>query len=435
MFNEIVSVFTSGDIAKMLTFSLGFIIIVGFSVFLIIVAKKFGIMFNIKGPSGENLFKHQEELHQQHSQPQSQPSPKPMPNPEINAVLTAEQRQSLAQNQLMPLDKKLKQEYENLNENLHLETALSEVDFTSEKAWDKIQQMKLNTTIDKKEFLIEELTKKNENLRKKIMELNRELTRYKLKEDPELVILKSSREDFRTSFHEEFRSICLYERIIDKLNKENFKQYLDEIIYRVLEQMGKNLILLYQTKYWKDEYAFIDYMKQQHGQDISDEFSVGLKQMKLIEVGSKKTLKERRKEIDKRIISVSNGLGREVWDKLYNKTKKGFKPTLIKEAAISFDNFKNKVWNPKLFHSLIYSVGVDMITTYEQIRSESFDKEMVIAIQLFELLFSRIEADMKDKVLQNFIAKNGNEDLLGESAPKKKTFDSNSVSNLFGLDE
>lgn len=379
--NELINVFTGGDIFKMIVFLIGILVLGGFGLCIIIIAKKYGIRIKLFGNHGKDIFEYTDENKQFQNMVD-----KSYNRPSILVKPIEETKLDLEELQIQKVQDFSKQKWEEI----------IELDSKEKTSHAKI--------LEKKELIIEKLSQKNAELRKEIQTLNEQLKKYKLEEAPEILAFRNILQDLEESYVSEIKSICLFEKIIEKVTPDTVEQIAKDVTNKILHKLGIVIQSLYDSDFLPSNDYFINEFININHLEYSIEFSFILSQMKDVQTQYKSEILEKKTAIDKKILNISNSFNYEIWTKLFGD-KNLDELTLQKrrkKCKNDYAYFRDEIWNTTLLHRMIYGVGVSMIEVFEQAKSETLDKDIDLSLHFFEILKKEYEKEIKSFVFKKY---------------------------------
>lgn len=397
--NAFIEVFTSGDMSKVATFSVSFIVLSFVLLTVLIVAKRFGITLTIKNKDGSGF---DNNAHQQnHNNTNNKELEKKHTSLDEKPLTKKDLEEILKQNKSLPItDENMINGFKELEKNPEeIKKSISQIDNKSKQTWESLQTIQLTKKIEEKDIIINSLEKENNKLKSQLIDLNKELIEYKVIDDPVLIEYRNIQPKLKDGFSKIIKKICLDQKLKQISNNEEVIKYSKSRLRFVLINMGKVVIhsLSVDSEIFENETKFADLMESNNS-NLFENFLDFIKKISSIGISTESLLKERREEIDKKILAAYQGILLKKWNNTLNP-KNPNSIEIIKKIRASFQYYYDNYWNFEEIHDLVYSIGTQMIVTYEQVKSESLDKQILISEQIYNIIDKTISLYLRKSVL------------------------------------
>ena len=366
-----IEVFTSGDLTKVASFTITFVVVSGVLLCLLIIAKKFGITLSYKGKDGTGFDNNA------HIYP-------PTIEKKTNKV------NQMINNGLKELE----------NDSDNFEKKIKEIKEQSDEIWESLY-IAPSQVLQEKDIKIFLLEKENSNLKTKIFHLNKELEKYSYLDDPLLLDYKNNLFQLKLSYTKMIKKICLNKKLLNFKSDAELEQYAKVTLHTILIIIGKKLFsnVTEVKNIWSDESQFATQIQGNRKEEFYQNFLRILKKIFQIANSNQFLLNNKKIEIDKKILAGYHEILSKHWDKTFNP-KKPETVDEIKKIRNSCKYYKLKSFNSKEIHGLVYSIGMDMIIIYEQVKSVIYDKQLMIAEQFFTNIDLLISISLKEYLIQ-----------------------------------
>lgn len=428
MFDKVFDTLTSGDITRVIVFLVSFIILMGFIIgVLYFIVKKIGAKIKYNKQEGLHFDLTSGATINTPSIPAEDENLKIVEGPNIpNPIVNK-------QNAIGPgLNIDILEEYKQVGsvenaKSLNLQNKLSEIQ------WDDLKVAKLMEDLDKKEIEIKQLSKKTLQMKNIISNLNKELIKYKITNHEYLINYKMGERNYRIAFNNEIKNIILKKKP-ENIQENDFNHFLMINLASILELFCNKVLEDQKYDWWKSAVDLKREIYVKYDKELISEFELILRQFKEINLSSNTELQKLRSELDKRIVAAGNAFCKKVYSRTFLKAEsdkekdKVMPNNWIETISLNLSNYKQQVWDPNTFYRIISKSNIESIAIYEKIKSESIDKEMVIADQFYNLLYMYVEALIKEKLIEQAVKK---QKEAAESANKKITEDLKNENELF----
>lgn len=388
-----IEVFTSGDLTKVASFTITFIVVAGVLLSILIVAKKFGITLTYKNKDGTGFHNNATE---QKVEKKVDDKEKPITIKDLQELI--EKNQILKQ-----VDETTKEGIKKIETDSKTDSfsqKLSEAQKESDEIWDSLLSIKFNKKIEEKDKIILTLEKENDQLKAHIFNLNKELEQYSYLDDPILLDYKNNIHSFKFSYDKVLKKICLNKKISNFKSDNELKQYAKITLQTILIVFGKKIMTkIPETKsIWENETIFANQIKEIGKAEFFNNFLKVLKKIVSISEQNKEFLETEKEKINKKIMAYCYEYLSKHWEKTFDP-KKLESVEEIKKIRASCKYYTTESFSFKEIYNLTHSIGIDMISIYEQIKTIVYDQQMLIAQSFFTNIDLLISILLKEYVL------------------------------------
>lgn len=425
MITELISAVFSGDLNRIFSFFLVVLILSAFIFFLVYIIRHNKINLNLRDKQGKEIIS----LTHHHNENQKQESPPLTSSPPVSNNTLTNSSPIVPKNTQTP-ESQL-QEIQNLIKNSQLTS--DEIDLNdpriqkylakaNSKLEDSYTLMDYNSSkiIDKKSFVIAELRDTITQQKQIIQDLNKKLFKYQIYEDKEIINFHEVTDYLKDIFVTEIRHLILHSTDFHNPEITDMKKLTDDTLLDLLNKMGECVYDSYKSKIFRNKDSFRFVIMKRYKPFLAKELNIVLREMRLIDKKSKDDLSIRKTEINTKIIATSESYSSSIWKNLF-RPKQSLKDEgksnaalirLLKECQHDLKVFQNKVWDFNLFFNLIYNLGLDMISSYEQIKNIAIKQQLYLAEQFFDSLILKINEYIKMKLISKYEKDNGIQNTL-----------------------